>query len=128
MAHVFLSHRRNDADSAERLAADIKSAGHKVWLDDWEINIGDSIVERMQQGLEGAAYLVLCYSETGVLAPWISREWMSTLARQMSGSGIKILPAKLTGGEPPALLSDLRYADLAVDWNNGLKELLRAIR
>ena len=128
MSNVFISHRRADAAQAEKLAIDIKNRGHKVWLDDWEINIGDSIVGRMQEGLEVASYLVLCYSEKGVTAPWISREWMSALARQMQGAKVKILPVLLTGGNPPAILSDIQYADLVADWHTGVEQLLRAIR
>ncbi len=128
MANVFISHRRADAVLAEKLAKEIVDAGHKVWLDDWNIQLGDSIVGRMQEGLEGSTYLVLCYSRAGVLAPWISREWMSALARQMNGSSVKLLPVILTGGTPPAILSDIQYADLTVNWDAGIKSLLRAIR
>ena len=82
----------------------------------------------MNEGLEGAAYLVLCYSSDGVMAPWISREWMSALARQLDGCHVKILPVLLTGGSPPAILADIKYADLVRDWDRGVKQLLRAIR
>ena len=128
MANVFISHRRSDASAAEKLAEHIKSGGHQVWFDEWEINIGDSIVERMHEGLEDAAYLVLCYSSDGVMAPWISREWMSALARQLDGQHVKILPVLLTGGSPPAILADIKYADLVGDWDRGVQQLLRAIR
>jgi hypothetical protein len=128
MAHVFISHRRADAPEAEKLARAIRDAGHTVWLDDWNINIGDSIVGRMQEGLDASAYLVLCYSSIGVTAPWISREWMSTLARQLNGSNVKLLPVLLTGGGPPAILSDIQYADMVADWDTGVENLLRAIR
>src|SRR4051812_14840792 len=128
MANVFISHRKADDAEAERLADEVRRAGHDVWLDVWEIGIGDSIVSRMNEGLTGAAYLVLCYSSSGVLAPWIGSEWMSSLARQLSGHGIKILPVRLTGGDPPAILADIRYADLVADWSTGVRELLNAIR
>lgn len=128
MANVFISHRGGDAPVAERLAEQIRSAGHQVWFDEWEVNIGDSIVGRMNEGLGGSAYLVLCYSSEGVMAPWIGREWMSALARQMDGHDVKILPALLTGGSPPAILADIKYADLVADWERGVKQLLRAIR
>src|SRR5436305_10851927 len=110
MCNVFISHRRVDAMLAEKLAKEIRDHGHQVWLDDWEINIGDSIVERMQKGLEDATYFVLCYSDQGVMAPWICREWMATLARQLNSANVKILPVVLTGGHPPAILSDIQYA------------------
>jgi hypothetical protein len=127
MANVFVSHRGVDAGPAAKLARELQDAGHQVWLDDWEIGIGDSIVERMQQGLDGASYLVLCYSTNSVTTPWISREWMSALARQMGGANVKLLPVVLTGGRPPAILSDIRYADLTCDWERGVNDLLRAI-
>lgn len=128
MANVFISHRRADDAEAERLAIEIRSAGHDVWLDVWEIGIGDSIIQRMNEGLTGAAYLVLCYSSSDVMAPWISSEWMNTLARQLNGENVKILPVRLTGGTPPPILASIRYADLVADWPGGLTELLRAIR
>jgi hypothetical protein len=128
MANVFISHRGSDAREAERLANEIRNAGHQVWLDVWNINLGDSIVERIDEGLEGATYVVVCYSSSGITSPWMSREWMSTLARQLSGHGVKILPVLLTGGGPPAILADLKYADLVSDWSQGISELLRAMR
>ena len=128
MANVFISHRRADDADAERLATEIRNAGHDVWLDVWEIGIGDSIIQRMNEGLTGAAYLVLCYSSSDVLAPWISSEWMNTLARQLNGENVKILPVRLTGGSPPAILASVRYADLVANWAYGVAELLRAIK
>ena len=128
MANVFLSHRVSDVALAEKLAEQIKAAGHQVWFDEWEINIGDSITARMNEGLSGSAYLVLCYSADGVMAPWISREWLSALARQLDGQNVKILPVRLSGGTPPAILADIRYADLVKDWDTGAKQLMNAIR
>jgi hypothetical protein len=128
MSNVFVSHRGADAVQAKRLAEQIRAAGHSVWLGEWEINIGDSIVERIDSGLEGANYVVVCYSSAGVMAPWMSREWMVGLARQLEGKGVKLLPARLTGGEPPAILADIKYADLVADWGRGVADLLRAIR
>lgn len=128
MANVFISHRRSDDQQAQRLADAIRAAGHQVWLDLWEINLGDSIVERMNQGLAGAAYVVVCYSPAGVTSPWMGREWMSALARQLDGRGVKLLPVLLTGGGPPEILADIKYADLTKDWDDGVAQLLRAIR
>lgn len=129
MAKVFVSHRKSDAEEARRLALDIQAAGHVVWFDEWEIEPGTSIVGRIDEGLEQAQYVVVCYSGDGVNSPWMSREWMATLSRQLSGHSVKILPARLTGAPaPPAILADIRYADLVADWDRGLAELLRAIR
>lgn len=128
MASVFISHRTSDGLPAERLAVEVRRAGHDVWLDRWRIDLGHSIVERIDQGLMNAAYVVICYSSDGIGTPWMSREWMSTLARQLDGHNIRLLPVLLTGGRPPAILADIRYADLTMDWSKGVAELLRALR
>lgn len=128
MANVFISHRGSDTVQAERLAIEIRAAGHVVRLDEWELAIGDSVVEWMERGLADATYVVVCYSDQGVLVPWMGREWMSALARQLNGHGVRLLPVQLTGGEPPALLADIKYADLVKDWSAGVAQLLKAIR
>lgn len=128
MSTVFVSHRIADEHPAEQLAEDLRFAGHDVWLDTWEIGLGDSIIGKMDEGLTRSAYVVLCYSSSGSHSSWMSREWMSALARQLDGRGVKVLPVRLTGGEPPAILADLKYADLTTDWAAGLRALLAAIR
>lgn len=128
MANVFISYRRSDIREAERLAIEIRNASHQVWFDEWNINLGDSIVQRINEGLEGATYVVVCYSSSAVDSLWMSREWMSSLARQLSGRSVKVLPVLLTGGQAPAILADLKYADLVKNWTGGVLELLGAIR
>jgi TIR domain len=59
MASLFISHRGADAKEAERLATELRSRGHQVWLDRWEIQTGDSIIEKIDDGLAGAMYLIL---------------------------------------------------------------------
>jgi hypothetical protein len=127
MPNVFISYRHSDAQEAEQLAKEIRDAGHQVWFDEWKIDVGDSIVELIDEGLEGTTYLVLCYSESG-MSPWVNREWMSVLARQLSSCGVKVLPVLLTGGQPPAILADIKYANLVKDWSKGVSDLLRAIK
>jgi TIR domain len=128
MASVFISHRGADDTAAERLASELRSRGHQVWLDSWNIKIGDSIVEQMNSGLSGSAYLVLCYSDAGSISPWMSREWMSALARQLEGADVRILPVRLTGGSPPPILADIKYADLVADWASGVDDLCTVLR
>jgi hypothetical protein len=128
MANVFISHRVADTKEAEQLARAIAGAGHDVWLDVWNVQLGDSIVQRMNEGLTGATYVVACYSSSGVDSPWMSREWMAALAQQLNGHGIKLLPVLLTGGSPPAILADIKYADLVTDWTKGISDLKKAMR
>jgi len=53
---------------------------------------------------------------------------MAALARQLNGHNVRVLPVRLTGGQPPAILDDIRYADLVGDWSQGVIDLLEAIK
>lgn len=128
MAKVFVSHRGADIAKATKLAEEIQNAGHVVWLDAWELEVGDSIVKEINKGLADAKYIVLCLSTYGVNSEWICSEWMSTLARQLNGVGVKLLPVRLTGGELPAIIADRKLVDLVSDWDKGVQKLLRSIR
>lgn len=127
MPKVFICHRSADKALAEQLAQEIRAAGHDVWLDLWKIGIGDSVVAEIDKGLTATAYLVLCYSAAGP-SDWTDREFHSTLHRQLSGQPVKVLPALLSGGAPPAIVADIKFADLVADWNTGVADLLRAIQ
>jgi hypothetical protein len=126
MARVFVSHRGADLKPAEKLAQGLRAAGHDVWLDEWTIRPGDSIVDRINEGLETATHVVLCLSSSGT-APWMNREWMSTLARQLEGQGVRLLPVVLTGGSPPAILADIKFVDFTRDWTDALSALRFAL-
>ncbi|MFF0496461.1 toll/interleukin-1 receptor domain-containing protein [Nocardia aobensis] len=131
MANVFISHRGADLIESERLKAELQSLGHTVWIDSENIDIGDSIIGAINDGLAGTNYLVLCLSKHGIgpsQSPYTAKEWMSALARQLSGLDIKILPVRLTGDEVPAILADLKYADLITDWNAGVQQLHAALK
>jgi hypothetical protein len=127
MASAFICHRGTDVDKARLLASDLLSRGHKIWLDTWQIKIGDSVIRKMNEGLTHLKYLVLCYSDAGLTSGWMNAEWMSTLHRQLSGVDVKILPVRLTGGSPPAILADIKYADLVTDWPSGVDALSAAM-
>lgn len=49
---VFLSHASDDKDEVARpLATALSDRGHSVWLDDYELRIGDSLRRRIDHGI-----------------------------------------------------------------------------
>lgn len=62
LTSVFLSHSHADRPIARRLAADLRRAGHAVWIDEAEINIGDSLIEKIREGLDQVDFVAAIIS------------------------------------------------------------------
>lgn len=120
---AFISHRGSDSPQAERLARALRDKGFDVWLDLDEIKPGDSIIARMNEGLERASHLLLLYSDDATEGAWMDREWLSFLARQLNGADVKVIPVRIGRSLGPALLADVKYVDLVTNWSAGVRAL-----
>ncbi len=61
---VFLSHSSKDKAIVRALAARLKRDGLRVWFDEWEIRLGDSIPSMVDHGLEHSNYLITLAAST----------------------------------------------------------------
>lgn len=59
MAKIFISYSSKDKVFATELANDLKELGHKPWLDQWEIKVGECIVSKIGEGVSQADYVVI---------------------------------------------------------------------
>ena len=50
---VFISHSSHDKPFVHRLAADLKNQDLDIWVDEQELQVGDSIVQGISSGLKG---------------------------------------------------------------------------
>lgn len=125
---IFISYSHRDRDFVKKLADDLKKKGISVWWDEWEINVGDSIVQRIEDGIKTSAFLAVVLSPDSVKSNWVKREVGSATMRQLSEKrSITVLPILVTECEIPILLSDIKYADFRSDYKLGLKGLLRTL-
>ena len=126
-ASVFICHASEDKPFARAIAGELRSDGAAIWLDELEIRVGDSIVQKVSEGLQGASHLVIILSRHSVTKPWVAKELSYSLMRQLSDRSISILPVRLDDSPLPALLSDVKYADFRVDFAEGAKALRSAV-
>ena len=59
---LFLAHASPDKEFVRRLAVDVAHRGVPVWFDEWEIGVGDSIVDRISSGIDGSGWLAVILS------------------------------------------------------------------
>ena len=124
---VFLCHASEDKPAALRLATLLRSHGVAVWLDQWEIRVGDSIVEKVNSGLESSSHLAILISKTSISKPWVTRELSAALMRQLADRSILVLPVRLDDSPIPPLLADIKYADCRSDFEDGTMGILEAV-
>lgn len=126
-ARLFVCHASEDKAVAKELAAYLSSQGAEVWLDAWEIRVGDSIVSKVNEGLEAASHLGILLSKNSVTKPWVRRELSSALMRQISNNEVTILPIRLDDSPLPAVLVDIRYADCRTNRQAGFQEVVDSL-
>lgn len=92
---VFISHTSDDHEFVLVLAKKLKDDGIDVWIDDWELDVGDSIVKKISEGLQKSSFLIVVLSKYSIKSEWVLRELNSTLMRQLGRDHIVILPVLL---------------------------------
>lgn len=124
---LFLCHASEDKDFVDWLADRLDAEDVEVWYDRREIKAGDSIVERINDGLGSASHVVVVLSQAATRKPWVTRELSSALMRQLHDSSVRVIPVVRERCDVPPLLSDIRYADCGSDRESGFRDLVEAI-
>jgi CheY-like chemotaxis protein len=124
---VFISYSSKDRPFAEKLAAKLLDHGWQVWYDQWEIKVGDSIIERIEQGITSSSYLIILLSEASVTSKWVQEEIHAAFVRQLEGKESKVLPALIEDCNIPPFLRSKKYADFRSSFDEGIQQIVMAI-
>lgn len=126
---VFISYNHVDRNFVKKLADNLQDFGLSVWWDEWEIKVGDSIFQKVNDGITTSANLIVVLSPASINSSWVQREVGSAVMKQLSSEkGITVLPVLLEDCDIPVLLRDIRWADFRKNYKSGLTEVLKALR
>ena len=90
--HLFISHASEDKESVARpLARALQALGMEVWLDDFELTLGDSLRRSIDRGLSSSRFGVVILSRDFFSKEWPNRE-LDGLASREDGKEKVILP------------------------------------
>lgn len=129
MKSVFLSHNKNDKMFVRRLASDLEFYGIKIWLDEAEIRVGDSLINKISEGIGIVDFLAVILSPNSIHSTWVQREVSIAMTQEINEKIIKVLPILYKKCELPLFLIDKKYADFTNDlfYKESLKELVESI-
>lgn len=100
------------------LAARLRSDGLRVWFDEWEIQPGDNIPSKIEEGLERSRILLLCMSANAFGSDWTQLEGHVFRFRDPLNKERRFLPLRLDEAQPKGSLAQFLY----VDWRPTARE------
>jgi hypothetical protein len=112
MSSVFISYSHRDKLFARRLAGDLRDEGHTVWIDEAEIRVGDSLIERMRAAIDAVDFVATIVSSASIDSSWVKKELDLASNREMSENRVVVLPILLDDVELPGFLKGKFYADI----------------
>lgn len=85
MFDVFVSHASEDKEEvAQPLVAALRERGVKVWFDDFELRIGDSLRRKIDRGLASSRFGLVVLSPSFIAKGWTGYELDGMVSRAVS--------------------------------------------
>ncbi len=109
---VFISYSHKDEKIVNKLAAHLVKHNANVWVDTWELNVGDSIITNVQEAIDGSSALLVMLSKSSVESEWCKKELTAGLMKELEEKRVVVLPVLLEDCQVPIFLRDKMYADL----------------
>ncbi len=89
---VFISHASNDKDEVVRpLAVALQNKNLKVWYDEFELKIGDSLRQKIDKGLANSRFGIVVLSKHFIKKGWTNYELDGIISKSISGQQV-VLP------------------------------------
>jgi len=136
---AFISYSSRDERFVSRLAGDLRTReGIDVWLDQWEINPGDRIPERIEEGLSEANVFILVLSPESANSQWVEYERQTWLMLQIDEeerakeesrpSTRRLIPVLYRDCQKPPFLQPIHHVRITDQgYEDGFKRLVSAV-
>lgn len=110
---VFISHGGEDRERfGQRFAERLRAKGVDAWASFWEINPGDSLVDKIfEEGLKNCQAFIIVLSNNSVNKPWVREELNAGMVRKIE-TQTKLIVVRLDGCEIPECLKHIVWQDV----------------
>lgn len=100
---AFISHASEDkADVALPLCDALKTMGYRIWLDVFELEVGDDLPRSIDRGLAASRFGIVVLSRSFMTKRWTAYELGGLIARENAG-GKALLPLRHKASEDDVL-------------------------
>lgn len=89
----FISHASEDKDTFVRpFAENLIAKGYKIWYDEMSLEVGDSLIENISNGIKKSLYGIIVLSKSFFLKKWTKKELEALLNKEIITDKNSILP------------------------------------
>jgi hypothetical protein len=122
---AFLSHSWQDNDQVRPLAEQLQASGVAVWFDEWEMQPGDSLVQKIDEGLSDCDFFLVAISAASVSSKWVREELSSAVVRRLE-ERTRVIAIRLDETPLPTVINHLYWVRLN-PLDNAVTQLLKAM-
>ena len=124
---LFMSHSSRDKLKALRLAKTLNFCAIDVWMDDWELAVGQSLTDEIAKAMDESRFIGILITENYNQTVWTKTEYKKALAREQKEKRVVMLPLIVGEARIPDFLEDKLYIDLRNDFYVGVTKLVGMI-
>lgn len=124
---VFISYSTKDSDFIDKLSVELIKNKIPIWLDKFEMQPGDSLINKIQDGLTDSTFLIVVLSQYSIESEWCKKELNAGLMRELEEKQVVVIPILLDNCQIPIFLKEKVYADFRTSFDNGFNNLLRPL-
>lgn len=123
---AFLSFTWDDRELAEHIATALQANGIETWWAEWCISAGDSLRQKIDEGLENCTHFLVLLTPKSITKPWVNQEMDAGLVRKLNRA-CKFIPVryKLPASDLPPLLSGMLAPEIKA--NQDITQLINDI-
>lgn len=129
---IFICHASEDKVSVARpLASSLAQRGLSYWIDEAEISVGESITERVNEGLKVSEFVVVILSRAFMAKNWPKRELWAVLNLEAKSAKVIIIPILVgTPTEVDGIVEEFPLLNdkLFLLWNGDANRVANAIQ
>lgn len=125
---MFISHASEDKDAVAKPLADaLIHRGLQVWYDEYSLSVGDSLRQKIDEGLTKSEFGIVILSKAFLSKHWTQQELNGLSAREVNGKKV-ILPVWHDISRDEIVQASPSLADrLGVPTSLGLEQVVAAL-
>lgn len=124
---IFISHSHKDRAFVDKLGLSLVDKRIPIFVDRWEMNVGDSITNKIQDAITDSSFLMVVLSKNSVESDWCKREITTGLMLELEKKRVLVLPVLIDDCEIPLFLRDKLYADFRGNFVTGFEKIVESV-